>query len=339
MQVVLQRRARDQQPEVRVEQAHDRRELRLLVLDAVRLVDDQILPHKLLNRSLLLQDGLIGGEAHVEGIRRLEVLLAQRLAALAVALQLEDLERRAPTRALVRPVRKRRLGRDDQVRAGDLARLLEVTQERDGLQRLAKPHLIRKDPVDPLLVQLDQPVQALELVRAHLAKGDARRLHREARALGRARRIARGRGAQKRLVLRLLGQPPFATAPLTAARGGGGGGCCLGLALGGLGCGRSLDEMGEYVRLFHQVGDPLLRRLRTARLERALLLFAHLFEHLRSLLPALVPLPLELALGRQRRRGRRGARGGVDAVRRGRHEEQGEPECPRNLTIRRKRIL
>jgi len=45
VQVVLKRRAGDEQPRVRREEAHHLRQLALLVLDPVRLVDDQVAPH------------------------------------------------------------------------------------------------------------------------------------------------------------------------------------------------------------------------------------------------------------------------------------------------------
>ena len=38
--------------------------------------------------------------------------------------------------------------------------LLEVREQRDGLHPLAQPHLVAQDPVEPVLVQADQPVHA-----------------------------------------------------------------------------------------------------------------------------------------------------------------------------------
>ena len=52
----------------------------------------------------------------------------------------------------------------------------QVAQERDGLQRLAEAHFVGEDGVQVALVQREQPVEALELVVAHRAARDARRL-------------------------------------------------------------------------------------------------------------------------------------------------------------------
>mmetsp|Transcript_41498 Transcript_41498/g.83841 ORF Transcript_41498/g.83841 Transcript_41498/m.83841 type:complete len:337 (+) Transcript_41498:444-1454(+) len=48
----------------------------------------------------------------------------------------------------------------------------DVRNERDGLQRLAQPHLIRQDSVDAVVEAVDQPAQALQLVVPHGAAHD-----------------------------------------------------------------------------------------------------------------------------------------------------------------------
>lgn len=45
------------------------------------------------------------------------------------------------------------------MRAPSLSRLLQMSQERDDLYRLAEPHLISQDTGHSLLVQHCQPVQ------------------------------------------------------------------------------------------------------------------------------------------------------------------------------------
>ena len=54
VEVDLQRRARDEEAEVSRKHADDLREDALLVIDAVRLVDDQVAPRQLGARRLLL---------------------------------------------------------------------------------------------------------------------------------------------------------------------------------------------------------------------------------------------------------------------------------------------
>jgi len=45
--------------------------------------------------------------------------------------------------------------------------LVQVRQNRNGLQRLPQTHLIRENPVDAVFVVPNQPVQAFQLVRPH----------------------------------------------------------------------------------------------------------------------------------------------------------------------------
>ncbi len=60
------------------------------------------------------------------------------------------------------------------MRAVDVAVVLHVAQERDGLERLAETHLVGKDAVDARLVEGDHPVETADLVVAHLAVLDVR---------------------------------------------------------------------------------------------------------------------------------------------------------------------
>lgn len=66
MQVVLERRARDEEPGARVEDANDLTEHRVDVLDAVRLVDDDVLPRELLERALLAEAELVRRDEDVK---------------------------------------------------------------------------------------------------------------------------------------------------------------------------------------------------------------------------------------------------------------------------------
>ena len=43
--------------------------------------------------------------------------------------------------------------------------LSKMCQQRDGLQSLAQTHFISQNTIDALLVQVDEPVHAFELIR------------------------------------------------------------------------------------------------------------------------------------------------------------------------------
>ena len=53
-----------------------------------------------------------------------------------------------------------------------IAIMLQIAQERNGLQSFAQPHFIRKDTIDPVVVQGYEPVEALDLVVFHRAAFD-----------------------------------------------------------------------------------------------------------------------------------------------------------------------
>mmetsp|Transcript_3339 Transcript_3339/g.11042 ORF Transcript_3339/g.11042 Transcript_3339/m.11042 type:complete len:317 (-) Transcript_3339:300-1250(-) len=158
------------------EDAHDLRQLALLVLDPVRLVDDQVAPHQLGQRRLLGDGRLIRGQAHVERTRLLQMLALALRTRRLVSAELDRAQRRAPPPQLAVPVGEHRFWDDDQVRPRDAARLLEVCQERDGLQRLAQPHLVGEDAVEPVVVAHRQPAQPVQLVVAHHHRPDLARL-------------------------------------------------------------------------------------------------------------------------------------------------------------------
>lgn len=130
--VYLQRRSSKEQAVVGVVEADHHREDRLLVLDAVSLVDDQVAPAELLERSLLDDRHLIGGDDHLE-VSLLEDVFLEAGAALLVAVELEDVDRGAPPPELVVPVREGRLGGNHEVLAVDVAVVLQVAEQRDSL--------------------------------------------------------------------------------------------------------------------------------------------------------------------------------------------------------------
>lgn len=98
-----------------------------------------------------------------------------------------------PALKLVAPIGQRRLGADDDVWPGYAPDVFQVAEQRDGLQRLAqalrrvsaaksvakcgkeageKYHFVCKDAVDATVVQLYEPIEAHDLVRAHFSTFD-----------------------------------------------------------------------------------------------------------------------------------------------------------------------
>jgi hypothetical protein len=142
LQAVLQWRARDEQAPAARERAHDLREDAVRVLDAVRLVNDDVLERELLERALLDQAELVRGHDDLE--RLWEQPLRDDLRAFLLrALQDDDVDVRCPVLELALPVLQRALRDDDDVRAGDAPVVLEVRKEGDRLERLAEA--LRRD--------------------------------------------------------------------------------------------------------------------------------------------------------------------------------------------------
>ena len=94
------------------------------------------------------------------------------MALLLGALQREDLEAWHPFVEFASPVVECRLGHDNEVAAGRVAVVLQVAKERDGLQCFAETHLVGQNAIDAVVVQGDEPVEALNLVVLHRAALD-----------------------------------------------------------------------------------------------------------------------------------------------------------------------
>ena len=175
---VLQGRARDQQAELGAHLLQARVQLRVEVLQAVRLVHDHVEPADLPEELGVRHRRLERREQHVEAdhepraARADELVLAQHLAALGVARVHDDVERRAPLAELAVPVAQRRQRHDHDVRAAHLVALADVRQERDRLHGLPQPHLVREDPVAPPHEAVREPVHPVELVLAQRPADD-----------------------------------------------------------------------------------------------------------------------------------------------------------------------
>ena len=167
-EVVLQRRAGEQQATRGVEGQQRLPALRAKVLDVLRLVEDQVLPALALERVLVLRDEVVRRDAHVEGVglRPPEALL---LALLLRAVVREDLEARAPHLELALPVEHDARRHHDQMRPPDTVLAREVCHQRDGLHRLAEAHLVGQDAVELAVVHGHEPVEANVLVLAQRA--------------------------------------------------------------------------------------------------------------------------------------------------------------------------
>lgn len=159
MEVVLERRSGDKKPRARVKDANDLTEHRVDVLDAVRFVDDDVLPGELLESALLAEAELVRGDEDVEGLRQdlalhdfglresgsASVSIKQRTKprektyALLLATAKHDyVESRNPAFKLASPVVESTLRDDDEMRAMNATVELEVAEEGDRLECLAE---------------------------------------------------------------------------------------------------------------------------------------------------------------------------------------------------------
>jgi len=139
VQIVLERRAREEERALAVEPADRLAHVRRLVLDEVALVEDDVPPpHGLAERRLHRRR--LG---HLE--RRDDDVVAPDVAELflqALALghvrgvELDDAERRRELGRLDEPRREDAQRRDDERRAAGRVAVLEVAQERERLERL-----------------------------------------------------------------------------------------------------------------------------------------------------------------------------------------------------------
>uniref|UniRef100_A0A6B0V698 Secreted protein n=1 Tax=Ixodes ricinus TaxID=34613 RepID=A0A6B0V698_IXORI len=96
-----------------------------------------------------------------------QYLVLQLPPVLLAAVVHQNVQGGAPQLQLPHPVLQSGGGHHDEVRP-ILLLLLEVCEERDGLDRLAQTHLVRQDPVHLLLVHHRQPVEANQLVGGQL---------------------------------------------------------------------------------------------------------------------------------------------------------------------------
>lgn len=126
MQVILQRRSGNKQPISRVKDADDLSEGRLLVLDAMCFVHDDVFPGELLEVGFLAQNHFVGGDHDVEILCE-DALVDQFGTLLLGALEHEDINTGRPVLEFALPVIECGFGDGDKMRAGDAGDVAEVS--------------------------------------------------------------------------------------------------------------------------------------------------------------------------------------------------------------------
>mmetsp|Transcript_10985 Transcript_10985/g.36071 ORF Transcript_10985/g.36071 Transcript_10985/m.36071 type:complete len:799 (-) Transcript_10985:551-2947(-) len=174
-EVVLDRRSRQQESVAAlVVVLQDFRQFALVVLQAVSLVDDDVAPRNLVQEALVTDDEVVVGDDDVERAVG-HALVAQVLALVGLTLVNNHIHAIIePDGKLALPVGQHRLWRDDEVRPFIAFLLVQVSHERDGLNRLAEAHLIGQNAVEVVVVERHHPLQTGNLVRAKLPAFAAR---------------------------------------------------------------------------------------------------------------------------------------------------------------------
>mmetsp|Transcript_3100 Transcript_3100/g.7589 ORF Transcript_3100/g.7589 Transcript_3100/m.7589 type:complete len:224 (-) Transcript_3100:1642-2313(-) len=164
LKVILDGRSRQEQPVPALVQApQDLGELRVLVLEPVSLVDDDVLPVEGLQGLLVPHDHVVVGEQDVEGLGS-HALLPQGLALPGCPVVKNQICVGEPLGHLVGPVRKNGFRANDQVRAEVALLLHQVCEQGHGLDRLPEAHFVGEDAVEAIHVKGNHPLQALQLV-------------------------------------------------------------------------------------------------------------------------------------------------------------------------------
>ena len=175
-QIVLERRAGEQQPvwRVAVVRVENLSEFTVVILHAVAFVDDHVLQRDLREDRSIAHDVLVGGEQNVEPV--VANGLSEHLANVRQAFVLNDDDVRRPALKFRRPIGERREWHDDQRRARVLLQVDQMHDQGDGLNRLAEAHLVGENTVQIVVVQRHEPFEALQLVRFQLATDEHFRL-------------------------------------------------------------------------------------------------------------------------------------------------------------------
>ena len=206
---VLQRRPRQEQAPPRLERQQRLPPQRLEVLDVVRLVQNQVLPLLPPERLGVLQHNVVRRDANVE-----RVVLGPPaplcLPLLDRPVVRQDLEPGDKLFRLLLPVENDRRRDHNQVRAPHPA-VRQDRKERQRLDRLSQPHLVRQNPVQLFLVQRRHPLHTNLLVPAERPAEERGGLPPRRQRHGRlARRRKLGRSLRDKrhpVLVRQLGNP------------------------------------------------------------------------------------------------------------------------------------
>jgi len=109
-------------------------------------------------------------ERHSKRIQKRNLCAIDLLPLRCAPAVLHHLQPRRPPPQLRRPVWEHGGRRGDQEGRGGALPLHQVTDQRDHLQRLAQPHLVREDAVEAVLRQAHHPLQALRVGDEALAR-------------------------------------------------------------------------------------------------------------------------------------------------------------------------
>ncbi|KAH9409282.1 hypothetical protein TYRP_010285 [Tyrophagus putrescentiae] len=169
-ELVLKGRAREEDSMrcgvVRVENL---RQLAVVVLHAVALVDDHVLPLDLRQHRLVLDDVLVGGEEDVELVRlQLRGQVAPGLGRACRGKEGKGLENSQQNKSQHLPLYGI-LTTDGAHRSNSSIQLLSIGDQGNGLNGLAQAHLIGENAIEVVVVQRDEPLQAEQLVLLQLA--------------------------------------------------------------------------------------------------------------------------------------------------------------------------
>mmetsp|Transcript_63615 Transcript_63615/g.189617 ORF Transcript_63615/g.189617 Transcript_63615/m.189617 type:complete len:298 (-) Transcript_63615:147-1040(-) len=179
--VILQRRAGQHQLVRAVELVEDAQYPGMQVLEAVALVDDEILPPTdLAKRVGRGNQRLIGRDADVEAHRPADLppaatfaaahdpfVLENHIACLLVAVEHHRVQER-PRLHLALPVLQRRQRDDDQEWPVHAVERPQALQQRRGLGGLAEPHFVAKNDRAAVQIVAPKPAQPLTLVVSQL---------------------------------------------------------------------------------------------------------------------------------------------------------------------------
>lgn len=142
-------------------------QLAVVVLHAMPLIDNHVLPAQLGQQSLVLHDVLIGSDEHVELAALQQGLGSTAVVGRTFVCNLLDVW--CPFLHLHHPVGDGGEWHNDEEGAVDSLVLHQVADQSDGLDGFAQTHLVSQDSVQVVVVEGHHPFQPTHLVLLQLA--------------------------------------------------------------------------------------------------------------------------------------------------------------------------